>query len=286
MGSDKSEPRSVTRVEIGQCIYCRSLPSADDPLQDEHIFPFGLFGRQTLVRASCRRCADKTSPFESKVQKQDLYGLRIALGFPTRRKRQRESVSTLPMEIVTNTGETKDIEVPIEDYCPLLPFPLFNPPAYLSKAPYKEGIQMTGWAAAPAKRPLEEIANKYDAKEIAVWTLRYPQAWALMFAKIGYALAVGHYGLARIRAEDAYVTNAILGKTNDVGMWVGCDGEKVYVVASCLLLSLSFLLLAFWWPKRPMRAGNPITDTTLSDEPITSSVQDSVRQTEVCLGSS
>lgn len=228
MTLDKEEPRTIKKVEIGQCIYCRALPTQDDPLQDEHIIPLGLFGTQTLVKASCKRCAKKTSAFESRVQKQDLGGLRIARGFPTRHKVQRKGVTTLPIEIVTTNGERKDIDVPLEDYYASLPFPLFEPPAYLSKAPYKEGIEMTGWIAVPPKGPIEEVASKYNAKEMATWTLRYPEAWALMFAKIGYALAVGHYGLARIRAEDTYVLSAILGESNDVGMWVGCDDKKVF----------------------------------------------------------
>src|SRR2546427_420457 len=173
-------PRTITRIEIGQCIYCRTLPSPDDGLQDEHIFPFGLFGKQTLVKGSCKCCADKTSAFESKVQKQDLGGLRNALNFPTRHKRERKGVTTLQIEIVTNSGETKDISVPLEDYYASLPFPVFGPPAYASKAPYSEGIQMKGWIAVPPKRPLEEVAQKYDAREMATWTLRYPEAWDIV----------------------------------------------------------------------------------------------------------
>jgi len=228
MASEGTGPTVVTKVEIGQCIYCRAFPSLDDELQNEHIIPLGLYGKDILVKASCKCCAAKTSAFEARVQKQDLGGLRIALNFPTTHKPRRKGVTTLPIEIVTNNGQTKDINVPLEDYYASLPFPVFDPPAHLSGAPYTEGIEMTQCIAVPPRRSLEEVAQKYDAQEMATWTLRYPEAWALMFAKIGYALAVGHYGLSRIRAEDTYVLNAILGKSNDVGRWVGCDGRNVF----------------------------------------------------------
>ena len=42
-----------------------------------------------------------------------------------------------------------------------------------------------------------------------------------MFAKVAYALAVRDYGLDRLKAEDVYVLNSILGKRDDVGSWVG-----------------------------------------------------------------
>jgi hypothetical protein len=216
------------KVYIGQCIYCRAALTKEDPLQDEHIFPFGIFGKDILLKASCKSCAGKTSAFEGKVQRHDLHGLRTALNFPTRRKQKRKATTTLPIEIVTTSGKTKEIYVPIEDYYAILTLPLFEPPAYLSKRPYKEGIKMIGYATVEPKRSIEEIAAKYDARKISIWTFRYPEAWALMFAKIGYALAIRHYGLERIKPDDTFVLNAILGKSNDIGMWVGCDDQKVF----------------------------------------------------------
>lgn len=50
-----------------------------------------------------------------------------------------------------------------------------------------------------------------------------------MFAKIAYAFTVRVFGLDNI--EEAYVVEAILGKTDDVGEWVGCDGQKLLQTA-------------------------------------------------------
>lgn len=217
----------MIKTTICQCIYCRALPTAEDPLSDEHIFPFGLYGTNMLGKASCKRCAAITSDFEGKVQQQDMGGLRHSLDFPSRRKSKRKNIK-LPMEVVTNSGEVKNIEVPPEEYYPIIALPVFRPPAYISKEKYEGGIEMISYVTTPSKRSLEKIAKEHDAKEVAIYSLRYPEAWARMFAKIAYALAVSEYGLNKLKEEDIYVLGAILGKTNDIGMWVGCDNKQVF----------------------------------------------------------
>src|SRR5689334_787243 len=94
---------------IGKCIYSLSQP-VPEALTDEHIMPFGISGKRQLKKASCGICQNITSLFERKVLKDDLKGLRTYLKFPTRHK--KDIPKTLPMEIVTNDGETKEIEVP------------------------------------------------------------------------------------------------------------------------------------------------------------------------------
>jgi hypothetical protein len=108
--------QGTDNTHVGRCIYCRALPTDDDPLSDEHIFPFGIFGQQKLLKASCIKCAAITSNFERKVQKDDMGALRYALGFPSRRKGKRKNIS-LPIEIVTHSDEVKSIQVPLEGLC-------------------------------------------------------------------------------------------------------------------------------------------------------------------------
>ena len=77
----------------GACIYCRAT---DVPLTDEHIVPYALGGSHVLRKASCRRCARITSKFERRVLR-DLWGdARIAFNAPSRRKRSRKRVITMP----------------------------------------------------------------------------------------------------------------------------------------------------------------------------------------------
>lgn len=215
------------KTPIDQCIYCGALPTAEDPLSDEHILPYGIYGTQVLGKGSCKKCAAITSAFEGKVQRDDMGGLRHALNFPSRRKSVKKNLK-LPMEVVTKKGEVKTVEVPPEDYYPIIALPVFKPPAYLSKETYEGGIELIGYVTTRPKRTVEKVAEEHDAKEVAVYTLRWPEEWARMFAKIAYAFAVKEYGLGRLKAEDVYVLNAILGKANDVGMWVGCDKEQVF----------------------------------------------------------
>lgn len=214
-------------IPVGECIYCGALPTPEDPLSDEHIIPLGLYGTYMLGKASCKACAKITSDFEGKVQQHDMGGVRYSLGFPSRRKGKRKDIK-LPVEVVTRSGEVKNVEVPPEDYYPIIALPVFKPPAYVSKEKYEGGIELVGYVTTPSKRSLEKFDKEHDAKEIAIYSLRWPEAWARMFAKIGYALAVSEYGVGRLKKEDVYVLNAILGRTNDVGMWVGCVEKPVY----------------------------------------------------------
>lgn len=225
----------MSKTHIGECIYCGKLPALDDPLSDEHILPFGIYGTQTLGRASCRKCAAITSAFEAKVQKDDMAGLRYSMNFPSRHKKDRTDLK-LPMEIVTRSGEVKEIRVPPKDYYPVIVLPVFDPPAHIDKREYQGGIELVGYTGTRPKRSPSEILEKYDATEIATYSMRWPEAWARMFAKIGYAFAVKQYGLDKLGRQDVYVLEAIMGTKNDIGMWVGCldepafEGEKDQVI--------------------------------------------------------
>jgi len=188
-----------------------------------------------LGRASCKKCAAITSAFEAKVQKDDMGGLRYSTGFPSSHKKRRTDLR-LPMEIVTRSGEIKDIQVPLKDYYPAIVLPVFDPPACIDEREYDGGIELVGYTVTRPKRSLDEILEKYDAKEIATYSMRWPEAWARMFAKIGYSLAVKQYGLDRLKQQDIYVLDAIIGTKNDIGRWVGCldeptfEGEKDQIV--------------------------------------------------------
>ncbi len=212
------------KTYIGQCIYCRVLPTPEDPLEDEHIVAFAIEGKDVLEKASCRRCAQKTSAVESRAIEQDMRGIRTVLDFPTRHRRKRSI--TLPVEIVRSNGEVAEIEVPLDEYPQMFAFPNFPPPAYISRAEYHGGIEVTEIQRIQANRNLDSIAAKYDAREMAVYGLKYYKDWARMLAKIAYAFAVRAKGLDRISAKYAYVLNAILGVADDVGMWVGCDDQN------------------------------------------------------------
>ncbi|HEY6252464.1 MAG TPA: hypothetical protein VI685_21115, partial [Candidatus Angelobacter sp.] len=71
---------------VGRCIYCGT---AEGKLSEEHITPYGLSGRLTLLDASCECCAQKTSGLENTVLRKMFFAARAALGTLTRRPKDR-----------------------------------------------------------------------------------------------------------------------------------------------------------------------------------------------------
>ena len=60
-------------------------------------------------------------------------------------------------------------------------------------------------------------------------------------AKVAYGFVVWQLGLEGIKSD--YVLPAILGQKNDIGMWVGCDGDgdKISTAAEFFEISLNFI---------------------------------------------
>ena len=207
---------SIWHGRPGRCIYC----GATDGLQTEHVIPYALNGDLLLQDASCARCAGITSAFERSVCRDALLTARAALGLRTRRKKQRPKTFPLTVEV---GGKARDIQVPAEDQWVPLIFPLFAPPAFLTRQPYRGGISIDGVSVADrgGGKAIEDLDRRYGEGR---WGFRLeyePVAFARMIAKVAYGFAVGRVGLDEI--EDAYVLPAILGERQDVGRWVGCD---------------------------------------------------------------
>lgn len=73
----KGAPR---KQPIGQCIYCGVTPKDFAELSREHILPQGLSGEDTLLRASCKKCAGITAEIERVCIRESLWALRSATG--------------------------------------------------------------------------------------------------------------------------------------------------------------------------------------------------------------
>ncbi len=73
----------------------------------------------------------------------------------------------------------------------------------------------------------QEIAKIHNADDI-LFKMKNPlnvaHAFAKLIAKIAYGSVVLHFGLGGIK--EAFVVPALLGKSNDIGRWVGCDGKR------------------------------------------------------------
>jgi hypothetical protein len=211
------EPSAPTLKTIGKCIYCGSI--AD--LSREHIVPLGLGGRWLLLKASCRRCGAITSQFEQNVLR-NLWGpARAALNLPTRRNHK----TTYPIEMESNgIFESKEIDAKTFGF-PLV-FPHFEGPAYLSGKANVGRIAPTGHTVhvLPSMQHFAySIRARFKPRKIQHKTTYRPIDFAKFLAKIAYGFTVLQLGLDSV--DEVYVLEAILGRKDDIGNWVGCHAD-------------------------------------------------------------
>lgn len=200
---------------VGYCIYC----GATARLETEHILPFGLGGTCTLPQSTCRQCATITGSFERAVLRGPFQPLRVYRRLKSRTK-HRDAPTTLPLTLVRNREE-QTIARKVEDYPLLVHFPLFDPPAYVTRSTeYKGGITISGIATIRVGPHPDDVARSLGATQLKLTTDLQPVAFARMIAKIGYAFAAAEGTIKDLEGERLLLP-ALLGQTNDIGRWVG-----------------------------------------------------------------
>jgi hypothetical protein len=203
---------------VGECIYCGSR---DDALSDEHSVPFGLSGPWVLERASCAKCALITSTFERSVLKDTLMGARATMRLATRRPNQRPTDFALS---ITRSGHRNEIRVPVSELTGTVIMLVLETPAYLDGRLYDRGVTVKGILQLHVGGPrLEDMAKVVGAEAVQTSATFHGNDFEWMLAKIGYGFAIAAYGVEGF--EEVYVLQSILGKTDDVGMWVGCPAD-------------------------------------------------------------
>lgn len=204
---------------IGKCIYCFT----SEGLEREHVIPFGLNGKTVLRDASCRSCAAVTGSFEGDFLK-TLSPLREVLKINTRNKKKRTGF--LPMKFKKDGNEfIKD--VPLDEYISFVPALYLRPPTYFVtgdrkyKGDGKTNAQVV-WKTIYYNDDQEDILlKKYNADSIVISSSFDPTDFSRMLAKMAYCFAVTKFGLNNI--VDNYVISSILGKSDDLFHFVGCD---------------------------------------------------------------
>lgn len=208
---------TMRAIRIGECIYCRTRKGA---LRREHLIAAGLNGPWVLQEATCGRCADTTSAFEGQV-----LGPVFRLGRAGLRMHMGERPTTLPLLIDRGDGLIAQVDLPVEDHPAVVQFLEFLPPAYLDGRQYGRGIDLSGHRMIQvAGPPAGDVARRLGAKSIRWVTTFLGNSYPRLIAKIAYTFVVADVGLQGI--ETAYVVPAILGQTDDIGRWVGCDGTE------------------------------------------------------------
>ncbi len=205
---------------IGKCIYCGKT----DDLRKEHILPFGLGGSTVLQGSTCGGCAKVTGQVEQKVLRGPMWGLRIYRGLKSRTKHEH-APKCYPLKIIRN-GSEQTVELPVNEFPILLHFPVFEPPAYLNPKNYEKGILVSGVITVSFGHRPEDVARALGVESISLEQRQEPVAFARMIAKMAYswAAAEGKIGLLR---GGSPVVSAILGKTDDIGRWVGTITDPI-----------------------------------------------------------
>jgi len=199
---------------FGRCIYCGETSG----LSCEHILPLGLSGTAELPEASCERCRKITGEIEQIVLRGPMWAVRVYRRLESRTK-HKEAPKTYALTVIRG-GRAAVVSLPPEEYPILLPFPVFPPPAFLNPEGYCNGIHVKVITTISFGPRPDEILKKLGADEIRITRDLKPVAFARMLAKIAYAWAAAEGQLDAIDGE-SLVIPAILGKTDDIGRWVG-----------------------------------------------------------------
>ena len=202
-----------------RCIYC----GATQDLRDEHILPFGLSGPAAIPRASCGECARITGAIEGEVLRGPLWPLRVFRDLKSR-TRHRDAPRTVDLTLGFADGRKEAIKVAIEKAPVAFIFPIFTPPGIIQPEGYSTGIRVRGSAMVGYDNGYKELLREYGAKSISVTQTTSPVTFARMLAKIAYAMAYADGSLARLGGTSPIVSS-ILGRTQDVGYWVGSYTE-------------------------------------------------------------
>ena len=210
-------------VPIGRCVYCGT---AEGKLSEEHITPFGLGGKLTLVDASCSNCQKITSRFEGVVQRNMFFAARAAMASPTRRPGERERPQRIRLE---RNGRVEEIEAVWQDQWKLIELPIFPPPAHIDGRPYGVGIEVISKDTFELLERGAEVARRHGGERMLPRDYR-PEDFARFIAKMGYGYAIAAYGLDLfvdgIGRPSSYVLPALLGERDDIGRWVGCSDRR------------------------------------------------------------
>ena len=178
----------------------------------------GLNGPWVLHEATCRACADITSAFEGRALGSIFGAARVGL-----KMRMGSPPTNLPLLVDRiGDGEFTELDALVEDNPATVVFLEYPPPAYVDGRPYTSDVSVIGSRLVHFTGPTpDEVARGLGVKQLRVTATFHGLNFERLIAKIAYTCLVVD-GLNGV--EIAYVLPAILGQTDDIGRWFGCDG--------------------------------------------------------------
>jgi hypothetical protein len=224
--------------KVGKCIYCGATTYRDDlpgPPHAEHIIPEGLGGDLLLPEASCQQCEAATSTFEGMCLRRQFGPLRIYMGLPS--KRMKDRPTTLPVVANFTNEPNRMIEVPIEEHPRMIAVYFMDVPALFGPAsdgyrkiritllPDSDGATADTFAANKAALDTKcaAIAAKHGACGIQTIFATVVNELQLMLAKIAHSFAVAELGS---ESFFPFLPDLIRSKsTSNIRMFVGFASE-------------------------------------------------------------
>jgi hypothetical protein len=211
--------RVITNTEysyVGHCIYC---DAAQATLTDEHVSPYGFNGRLVLSKASCILCSKITSALELHVLRNMWGAARAEMGYRTRNKKRAEEL--YPVTVIRNGVKTV-LNVPLKDALKTIELPIFKPPAVLDGR-VDTNIEVTSKDQFDLVEQRADLAQRLGVDEVCSPDYD-PTKFGRFVAKCSLGYAIERYGIDAF--QSFYVRSAILGKTNDIGCWVGSSDRR------------------------------------------------------------
>jgi hypothetical protein len=138
-------------------------------------------------------------------------------------------------------GNVEEIEVGWEDQWKAIPLPIFKKPAYLEGRAYTGGIEEESRDLFELDERGDEVAQRHGADRV-LFDSYSPDAFARLVAKMAYGYAVDRYGIDAF--EKVYVIPAILGRSDDIGNWVGCDDKRYFKMKKNFFVTVGFKLIS------------------------------------------
>jgi hypothetical protein len=217
---------------VGRCIYCGST----EDLTREHVIPRALSGTVTLLKASCRSCADITGEVERIVTRGPWYGLRLVHRLHI--TDTNRIPKTFPLTLVKE-GREEVVQLPLNEYPVLVLMPDYPLPESMTGVPHERGIKLNGYSTLSYGPPPQDVIKRFGAERGRITQKHQFVPIARMLAKIALAFAVAEIGLDRF--EQVFVRDLILGNIEDLGRWVGMRDRQPPTVANHLhQLSIEF----------------------------------------------
>lgn len=205
--------------DIGECIYCHKK---ECKLTTEHVIPFALGGTLTLRNSCCENCRAITSKCERNPLNENWAEVRACLDYPSR-KRNFEN-ENFRLEVVLRNGDKKTLSLKKSEILGIAQFLEYGLPAIFANQISQNGITVRGISTFSFGVNLDEFREKHNIKQFSYSVEHKQNFFETMLAKIAYGFVIACWGTECF--EDCFVLPSILRKTDNIGLWVGCDFEE------------------------------------------------------------